>query len=327
MGAPLGPDSGFVHRPVMLAEVLECLSQAPAGIILDATLGGAGHAQALLRARADIAVVGLDQDENAVAAARALLGKTMGARATVAKARFGEASNALDALGVGELAGCLFDLGVSSPQLDTPARGFSYRQDGPLDMRMDSSQELSADRIVNGWPVEELTRIIRAYGDERFAKRIAEAIFARQPIEGTAELAEVVRAAIPAAARRTGGHPAKRTFQAIRIAVNEELAQIQPGLEQAIARLVPDGRGVVISYHSGEDRIVKTTLRQLAGLNDPARFQGLPRGVGQAAPTIELLEKRGRTPTEAEVRANPRSSSARLRAFKKLPQPELAGVV
>ncbi|MCY4163670.1 MAG: 16S rRNA (cytosine(1402)-N(4))-methyltransferase RsmH [bacterium] len=327
MGAPLGPDSGFVHRPVMLAEVLECLSQAPAGIILDATLGGAGHAQALLRARADIAVVGLDQDENAVAAARALLGKTMGARATVAKARFGEASNALDALGVGELAGCLFDLGVSSPQLDTPARGFSYRQDGPLDMRMDSSQELSADRIVNGWPVEELTRIIRAYGDERFAKRIAEAIFACRPIEGTAELAEVVRAAIPAATRRTGGHPAKRTFQAIRIAVNEELVQIQPGLEQAIARLVPDGRGVVISYHSGEDRIVKTTLRQLAGLNDPARFQGLPQGVGQAAPAIELLEKRGRTPTEAEVRANPRSSSARLRAFKKLPQPELAGVV
>ncbi len=319
----VGHNSCFNHAPVMLEEVLDIFKRAPAGTILDATVGGAGHAKAILQTRSDISLVGFDRDEVALAAASLVLNAAAGERAQVVKTSFANLQEALDVLEIGELAGCLFDLGVSSPQLDNPARGFSYRQDGPLDMRMDCSQQVVADEVVNGWLLEDLAKVIKSYGDERYAKRIARAIGAARPISGTAALAEVIKTAIPAPARRKGGHPAKRTFQAIRIAVNEELAQVQRGLQAGVARLMPEGIGVVISYHSGEDRIVKRTLHGLAGLNDPARFRGLPHTDEKQAPTVELLQRSSLQPSAAEISRNPRASSARLRAFRKLPYPEL----
>ncbi|MYG94091.1 MAG: 16S rRNA (cytosine(1402)-N(4))-methyltransferase RsmH [Acidimicrobiia bacterium] len=314
-------NGGFVHHPVMLDEVLRHLLKAPSGMIVDATVGGAGHAQAILQARADISLVGLDRDLIATTAASIALA---GLDATVAHANFAEIGETLGSLGIGEVAGCLFDLGVSSPQLDNPARGFSYRHDGPLDMRMDRSQTLSANDIVNGWTAQELARIIAFYSDERYARRIAMAVVSARPIRGTLALAEVIREAIPAPARRKGGHPAKRTFQAIRIAVNDELSQIPLALQEVVARMVPDATGALISYHSGEDRIVKQTLCNLAGLSDPSRFRGLPRATNLHPPAIELVSRRSCQPSASEISRNPRASSARLRAFRKLANNERA---
>lgn len=304
----------FVHHPVMVTEVVAHLSAVPSGAFLDATVGGGGHARALLNARPDLSLIGLDRDPSAVEAATTFL---VGRGAKICHASFGQLGDALDSLGVSRIVGSLFDFGVSSPQLDRPERGFSYRQDGPLDMRMDRAQKLSADQVVNTWSTEELTGILRSYGDERYAYRIAAAIASARPIASTTALAEVVRDAIPAPARRRGGHPAKRTFQAIRIAVNDELNQIEPALETAIDRMVPESRGVVLSYHSGEDRIVKQVLRRQAGLDDEARFLGLPRPATQMPPAIELVPRGSRRPSPAEVADNPRASSARFRAFVK----------
>ena len=314
-GTKTAIDSRYVHRPVMVAEVVEHLSTVPSGAFLDATVGGGGHARALLNARPDLSLIGLDRDPSAVEAATTFLA---GRGATICQASFAQLGDVLDALGVSRLVGSLFDFGVSSPQLDQPQRGFSYRQDGPLDMRMDNSQQLSADDVVNRWPTAELVRILRAYGDERYASRIASAIVAARPIASTTALAEVVREAIPAPARRRGGHPAKRTFQAFRIAVNDELDQIEPALEAVIDRTVPGGRGVLLSYHSGEDRIVKQVLRRRAGLSDESRFRGLPRSESQPLPAIELIPRGSRKPSPAELADNPRASSARYRAFCKL---------
>ena len=293
-GTPTATDSRFVHHPVMVAEVVEHLSAIPSGAFLDATVGGGGHARALLNARPDLSLVGLDRDASAVEAASEFLS---GRGATICHASFAELGDVLDSLGVSRLVGSLFDFGVSSPQLDRPERGFSYRQNGPLDMRMDCGQQLSAEEVVNSWPADEVARILRTYGDERHANRIAAAVAAARPIATTTELADVVRDAIPAPARRRGGHPAKRTFQAIRIAVNDELNQIEPALEAVIDRMEPGGRGVILSYHSGEDRIVKQVLRQHAGLNDEARFRGLPRSAAQAPPAIELVPRGSRRPS------------------------------
>lgn len=322
-GTPTAIDSRFVHHPVMVAEVVEHLSSVPSGVILDATVGGGGHARALLNARPDLSLIGLDRDPSAVEASTTVLA---GRNATICHARFAELDHVLESLGVTCIVGSLFDFGVSSPQLDKPERGFSYRHDGPLDMRMDCTQPLSAEVVVNDWPTAELVRILRVYGDERYANRIAVAIAAARPIATTVALADVVRDAIPAPARRRGGHPAKRTFQAIRIAVNNELDQIEPALEAAIGRTDPGGRGVVLSYHSGEDRIVKQVLRQRAGLNDEARFRGLPRAASQAAPAIELVPRGSRRPSPAEMADNPRASSARFRAFCKLDADQGEGV-
>ncbi len=314
-GTPTAIERRFVHRPVMVTEVVEHLSAVPSGAFLDATVGGGGHARALLNARPDLSLIGLDRDPSAVEAATTFLA---GRGAKICHASFGQLGDVLDSLGVSRIVGSLFDFGVSSPQLDIAERGFSYRQDGPLDMRMDCAQMLSADQVVNTWSTDELAGILRSYGDERYANRIAAAIGSARPIASTTALAEVVRDAIPAPARRRGGHPAKRTFQAIRIAVNDELNQIEPALETAIDLMEPEGRGVVLSYHSGEDRIVKQVLHRRAGLADESRFRGLPRAANQAPPTIELLPRGSRRPSPAEIADNPRASSARYRAFCKL---------
>ncbi|MCY3924473.1 MAG: 16S rRNA (cytosine(1402)-N(4))-methyltransferase RsmH [bacterium] len=299
------------HEPVMLREVVEALEEIPTGIFLDATVGAGGHASALLERRPDLTCVGLDRDPEALAMAARRLPD--GVR--LAQRRFDALGEALAGWDVGCLAGALFDLGASSMQLDDPGRGFSYRRGGPIDMRMDPTSGPCAAGIVNEWPAERLAGLLRGYGDEPNARRIARAVAANRPLRDTAELAEVVCSAVPPRRRRRGGHPAKRTFQALRIAVNDELAQIRPALSEVIGLLAPKGRGVVLSYHSGEDRIVKETLGEAAGgCTCPPR---LPCVCG-AVKCIALLGRRARRPAAAEVQANPRSRSARLRAFEKL---------
>jgi 16S rRNA (cytosine1402-N4)-methyltransferase len=311
------PDPDFAHRPVMADEIVDLFAPVPAGWLVDATLGGAGHATALLEAHPQLKVLGIDQDPDALAAAGARLDR-FGARARTARARFDALAAVVAAeVPAGEpVVGALFDLGVSSPQLDRADRGFSYRLDAPLDMRMDPAAPLSADEVVNGYAEADLARVLRAYGDERFAARIAKAVVAARPVRTTGELAELVRDAIPAPARRKGGHPAKRTFQAIRIEVNAELDVLPVALDAAIDALAPGGRIAVLSYHSGEDRIVKQVLREAetGGCTCPP---GLPCACG-ATPTVRLLRRGGRTPSAEELGRNPRAESARLRFAEKL---------
>jgi 16S rRNA (cytosine1402-N4)-methyltransferase len=306
---------GFEHQPVMVHEVVELFAPVPAGVVVDATVGGGGHARALLEAHPHLQLVGIDQDDDALAAATEALAP-FGPRATVRKSRFDRLATTLQELGHGSVAGALFDLGVSSPQLDRVGRGFSYRGRGPLDMRMDRSQRLTAADVVNGWTEPDLASAIRRYGDERFATRIAHAIVAARPVPDTETLAGIVRDAIPAPARRRGGHPAKRTFQALRIVVNEELAILPGALDDALTLLVPGGRCVVLAYHSGEDRIVKDrfTTASTGGCICPP---GLPCVCG-ATPTVRLLNRGARKASAAEVAANPRAESVRLRAVEKL---------
>jgi 16S rRNA (cytosine1402-N4)-methyltransferase len=307
--------AGFRHEPVMLAEILDVFAGMRSGVFVDATVGGGGHSHALLEAHDGVSVVGFDQDPAALAAAGARL-EPFGARVTLRRARFDAMRDELASLGIDAIAGFLFDLGVSSPQLDRPERGFSYRGEGPLDMRMDPSAALDAATIVNEAGEQELARILRDHGDERFASRIAAAIVRSRPLRTTAELADVVRDAIPAAARRRGGHPAKRTFQALRIAVNRELEILPGALDDAIALLAPGARGAVLSYHSGEDRIVKERFRaaETGGCTCPPR---LPCGCG-AVRQVRLLTRGARTPGTEEIARNPRAESARLRTVEKL---------
>lgn len=314
MGWRVSAPAGFEHEPVMCDEVVAVFAEVPAGTVLDATLGGAGHAEAILASRPDLAVLGLDRDAQAVGAARGRL-ERFGDRAIAERAEFADLVDRLRQHAIDQISGALFDLGVSSPQLDRPERGFSYRHDGPLDMRMSTDDPWSAADVVNGYDEADLRRIIRRYGDERFAARIARAIVAARPIETTIQLAEVVTSAIPAAARRTGGHPAKRTFQAIRIEVNAELTQLPEALDGAIGRLRPGGRIAVLSYHSGEDRIVKDRLARAAGRCDCP--DGLPCVCG-AVQTVRLLRRFGGEASAAEVAANPRARSARLRVAERI---------
>ena len=305
---------GFHHRPVMVDQVLEVLRNAPSGIILDATLGGGGHTEAILKARDDVRVIGIDRDDQALAAAGSRLAP-FGDRIQLERCAFVDLGSVLDGLGIDGLTGFLFDLGVSSPQLDHADRGFSYRVAGPLDMRMDRRQTLTADQVVNGYDEAAFARLLVDNADERHARRIARAVVAQRPISDTASLAEIIRNAIPAPARRRGGHPAKRTFQAIRIEVNGELEQLADSLDEAVRRLVPGGRGAVISYHSGEDRIVKRRFDQAAtgGCACPPR---LPCACG-AVPLAVLARRAGRVPDEAEAAGNPRAASARLRTLER----------
>ena len=298
----------------MVAQVLKVLGEAPGGVILDATLGGGGHAEAILEARQDIRIVGIDRDDHALAAAGSRLA-VFGDRIQLERSAFVDLGSVLDGLGIDGLAGFLFDLGVSSPQLDHAQRGFSYREAGPLDMRMDRRQTLTADQVVNGYDEAAFARLLVDNADERHARRIARAVVAQRPISDTARLAEIVRDAIPAPARRRGGHPAKRTFQAIRIEVNGELEQLADSLDEAIRRLVPGGRGAVLSYHSGEDRIVKRRfdLAATGGCTCPPR---LPCGCG-AVPLVVLARRAGRVPDDAEAATNPRAASARLRVLER----------
>jgi 16S rRNA (cytosine1402-N4)-methyltransferase len=315
VGGPL-MSQAFSHTPVMLDEVVELLSAVPAGPVLDATLGGAGHARALLDARPDIQLIGVDQDADALAAAAENLAD-YAERVELRHGRFDQVLQSDYSHGP-SLSGVLFDLGVSSPQFDRPDRGFSYRADAPLDMRMDRSaaDSTTAADIVNTYGEAELARLFADNGERRFARRIARAIVAARPMRTTDELVEVVRGAIPHAARRTGGHPAKRVFQALRIEVNQELDILAPAIDAAVDALVPGGRCVVLSYHSGEDRIVKERFVDAAtgGCVCPP---GLPCQCG-AAPRVRLLNRGARKPSAAEVAANPRAESARLRAVEKL---------
>jgi 16S rRNA (cytosine1402-N4)-methyltransferase len=299
----------------MLEEVVGLMATVPAGVVLDATVGAGGHARALLEAYPQLSLIGLDRDPDAVAAAAAAL-TPFGTRAHVVKARFDDLGSVLDRLGTAGLSGALFDLGVSSPQLDRPERGFSYRFEAPLDMRMDRSQPLTAAHIVNQASVGELTTLFATHGETRFARRIAEAIVAARPVLSTTQLADLVGGAVPAAARRRG-HPAKRVFQALRVTVNSELEVLPVALDAAIDRLVPGGRVVAISYHSGEDRVVKQRFLNaaLGGCTCPP---GLPCVCG-AVPRVRLLNRGARRPAAGELSANPRAESARLRAAEALP--------
>lgn len=313
----------FRHDPVLVDLVVELFAPVPAGPVLDATVGGGGHAAALLDAHNQITVVGLDQDPDALAAATDRLAP-FGDRARLRRARFDQLDQVVDGMGEGTLdqvapglSGALFDLGVSSPQIDRPERGFSMHADGPIDMRMDPDSTVTGADLVNSTEAGELARILRRFGDERHAQRIARAIVAARPLETTGQLAEVVSAAVPSPARRRGsGHPARRTFQALRIAVNEELAILPRTLDRAIERLVPEGRCVVLAYHSGEDRIVKDRFRHAAtgGWEGPAELPPPP----EMRPTVKLLRRGAWRPSEAEVAANPRARAVRARAVEKL---------
>ncbi len=310
------PSGGFDHRPVLLDEVVELFGPVPAGWVVDATLGGAGHAEAVLDRHPHLSVLGLDRDPSAVSAARARL-ERFGPRAVVVRTRFDRLAEVAADHGVLPLSGALFDLGVSSPQLDRPERGFSYRMDAPLDMRMDPDQPFSAADVVNGYDVRDLARVLRQHGDEQHASRVARAIERQRPVTSTAELAEIVRDAIPAPARRRGGHPAKRTFQALRIEVNGELDVLPPALDGALASTAPGGRVVVLSYHSGEDRLVKARFRheETGGCTCPPR---LPCQCGATA-HARLLRRGATKASAAEIAANPRAESVRLRAVEILP--------
>lgn len=308
---PGAADRAFEHDPVMLAEIVESFGQAPAGVVLDATLGGAGHATAILRSWDHLDLVGIDRDPEALAVASGRL-SDFGSRARPVRARFDHVDAVLDELGVDQLAGFLFDLGVSSPQLDWDDRGFSFRNDGPLDMRMDPDGPRSAADFVNEAAEQEIASALRRNADERFAGRIARAIVAARPIATTTELADIVVRAIPAAARRKGGHPAKRTFQAIRIEINEELTMLAPAIEAAIGRLAPGGRGLVLTYHSGEDKIVKRVIRERTEVDGP---RDLP--VAPTPTDFVALRPLARTASDEEVALNRRASSARLRGIER----------
>jgi 16S rRNA (cytosine1402-N4)-methyltransferase len=315
--------AGAVHVPVLLDRVLTLLGPALAdrpAVAIDATLGLGGHAEALLQAHPQLTLVGLDRDPEALARSRARLAP-FAERTHLVHAVYDRMPEVLAELGLDTprgVDGILFDLGVSSMQLDVAERGFAYAQDAPLDMRMDQSGGPSAEQVVNDYPVPELARILREYGEERFALRIAQAIDRRRrvaPLRSTAELAELVRAAIPAATRRIGGHPAKRTFQALRIEVNDELGAVRNAVPAALDALAVGGRIAVLAYHSLEDRIVKQSFAALATDTTPV---GLPVPLPEHGPQLRLLTRGAEPATPAETEANPRATSVRLRAAERI---------
>jgi 16S rRNA (cytosine1402-N4)-methyltransferase len=304
------------HQPVLVERVVALLAPAldpPRAVLVDATLGRAGHARALLDAHPELILIGLDTDTAAIEESGRLLAR-YGDRVRLIRAVYDQITAVLARLGLSTVQGVLFDLGVSSPQLDDRERGFAYSYDAPLDMRMDQGQSLTAAEVLNTYPAAQLARVLREYGEERFARRIADAVVrerSRAPLASTGQLAEIVRAAIPAPARRTGGHPAKRTFQALRIEVNGELDALERALPAALDALALGGRIVVLAYHSLEDRLVKRTLAARAADTTP---RGLPVTLAAAGPQLRLLTRGAERPSAAEVAANPRAASARLRA-------------
>jgi 16S rRNA (cytosine1402-N4)-methyltransferase len=314
------------HVPVLLDRIVGLLADAPDGPVVDATLGAAGHARAVLEARlgryGHATLVGLDRDPSALE----LAGEHLAAFdqrdevvVHLVRTRFDGLADALDRLGIDRVAGVLFDLGISSMHVDQAPRGFSYRQDGPLDMRMDPDGPTTAADLVNELPVGELARLLRRFGEEPMADRIARAIVATRPHTSTTAFAEVVRDAIPAARRRTGGHPATRTFQALRIAVNGELEALEAVLPDAIARLAPGGLCVALSYHSLEDRVVKRAFADAArGCTCPPGFPVCACG---RVPLVEHVVRKVERPSAAEIADNPRASAARLRVVRRLDTP------
>lgn len=311
-------EKDYGHRPVLLAECLEALDIKPGGTYVDGTLGRAGHARAVLERLEGGRLIGIDRDRTAIEAARERLAP-FGDRFTAVHGDFRDLEAILRTLGVERVDGMLFDLGVSSPQLDDKARGFSYQADAPLDMRMDQTASFTARELVNIYSYEALRDILWRYGEERYAGPIAGAICRRRadkPIETTLELADIIRSAMPAKALREKQHPAKRSFQAIRIAVNDELGELEHLLKAAPAHLKPGGRLAVITFHSLEDRIVKTALAQLArGCTCPPDF---PVCVCGKTPQMRLLHRKPTLPSPQEVEENPRARSAKLRAAEKL---------
>ena len=309
----------FQHKSVLLQECIDALNIRPDGIYLDGTLGGAGHSSQIARRLTEGGrLIGVDRDRTALAAAKERLAPYAD-RVTLVHSNFAEIDAILDSLGIPAVDGMLFDLGVSSPQLDDASRGFSYMADAPLDMRMDKDDALTAGAVVNTWPQGELRRILYDYGEERYAPQIAAAICrAREkaPVETTLELVDIIRSAMPAQALREKQHPAKRSFQAIRIAVNDELGAVSRMMQAAVGRLNPGGRLAVITFHSLEDRIVKSEMQQSArGCTCPPEF---PVCVCGKKPLVKLVTRKPIVSGPAELEENPRARSAKLRVAEKL---------
>lgn len=309
----------FQHKSVLLQECINALNIRPDGIYLDGTLGGAGHSSQIARRLTEGGrLIGVDRDRTALAAAKERLAPYAD-RVTLVHSNFAEIDAILDSLGIPAVDGMLFDLGVSSPQLDDASRGFSYMADAPLDMRMDKDDALTAGEVVNTWPQGELRRILYDYGEERYAPQIAAAICrAREkaPVETTLELVDIIRSAMPAQALREKQHPAKRSFQAIRIAVNDELGAVSRMMQAAVGRLNPGGRLAVITFHSLEDRIVKSEMQQAArGCTCPPEF---PVCVCGKKPLVKLVTRKPIVSGPAELEENPRARSAKLRVAEKL---------
>ena len=307
----------LIHKPVLLRECLEGLKIRPEGTYVDGTLGRAGHSREIAARLTTGRLICIDRDQAALDAAQDRLAGHLD-KVTLIHGNFGDLAGLLDERGISGVDGMLFDLGVSSPQLDDPERGFSYMHDAPLDMRMDRSEALTAHTVVNQWPQEELRRILWQYGEERYAPQIAAAIVRRReqrPIETTLELVDCIKGAMPPQALREKQHPAKRSFQAIRIAVNDELTAVDRMLHAAVPRLAQGGRLCVISFHSLEDRIVKNALAELAkGCTCPPDF---PVCVCGKTPQVRLTPRKPILPTAEEIEENPRARSAKLRVAEK----------
>lgn len=309
----------FEHTTVLLDEAVNGLNIKADGIYVDCTLGGAGHSSLILSKLTDNGkLFAFDQDEVAIANAKEKL-SVYGEQLTIIKSNFLYLKEELERLGIEKVDGVLYDLGVSSPQLDTPERGFSYHHDAPLDMRMDNDADISAYDVINHWSYEDLVRIFFRYGEEKFSKQIARKIEARReikPIETTFELVELIKEGIPAPARRKGGHPAKRIFQAVRIAVNDELAVFEKSLQKAIDILNPEGRISVITFHSLEDRICKAAFKKAS--ETPDLPHGLPVIPEEFKPILKLITRKPILPSEEELEQNNRARSAKLRIAEKL---------
>ena len=307
----------YTHKSVLLDECIDGLNIRPDGVYVDGTLGRAGHSREIAKRLTTGRLICIDRDMAAIEAAQTRLADWMD-RVTLIHSNFSELGEVLKEVGITGVDGMLFDLGVSSPQLDDASRGFSYMQDAPLDMRMDVSAPLTAYEVVNTWSFEELRRILTEYGEERYSSRIAKAIVTVRetaPIETTLQLVEVIKSAMPSAALREKQHPAKRSFQAIRIAVNGELDALPPMLSAAVEALNPGGRLAVITFHSLEDRIVKQTMKELAtGCTCPPNF---PVCVCGNKPKIRLVSRKPIVSGETELEENPRARSAKLRVAEK----------
>ena len=312
----------YQHRPVLLDECIDALAIKPAGIYLDGTLGRAGHSREIAKRLTTGRLICVDRDDAALEAAQTRLADWMD-RVTLVHSNFCEIHTILNKLGLNGIDGMLFDLGVSSPQLDDGSRGFSYMADAPLDMRMDRSEGLTAADVVNTWSRVEIKRILSQYGEERYAPQIANAIERRRqekPIETTLELVDIIKSAMPAKALKEKQHPAKRSFQGIRIAVNDELSSVDKMIQAAVPRLNKGGRLAVITFHSLEDRIVKTGMAAFAkGCDCPPSF---PVCVCGKTPDVKLVSRKPILPTEQEIEENPRARSAKLRVAEKLKEPE-----
>lgn len=309
----------FNHTTVLLKETVDELNVRPDGMYVDCTLGGAGHSEYLVQQLSDQGrLICFDQDTTAIENAKVKLAPYKD-RVIFVHSNFRNLQSALAELGITEVDGVLYDLGVSSPQLDNAERGFSYHQDAPLDMRMDQTAELTAFDVVNNWDYSDLVRIFYRYGEEKFSKQVARKIEeAREkaPIETTGQLVELIKDGIPAAARRKGGHPAKRIFQAIRIAVNDELGSAEESLQQALDLIKVNGRVSVITFHSLEDRLTKTLFKEVSSLPDLP--PGLPIIPDHLQPKYKLVTRKPILPSEEELEVNNRSRSAKLRVIEKL---------